>query len=464
MLSSLHDFVARLERLGELQQVESPVATRLEIAAVTRRISRYPKGGPALLFRQPDQFPFPVVTNLFGSRHRMQLALGLDRLEDLTLNFSALLQALPLDGLDGLGLLLADHPSLGHCRPIVIPSGPCREELMPGADLQQLPLLQNWPDDGSAGGSGQYITLGQVVTSLPDGSQPNCGIYRCQIHDAHSLAIRWRSGSDAARHHQEYIRRGQRMPVAIVLGGPPALTLAAAWPLPPGLDELQFACWLRQATLPVLDCLHGPLRVPAEAELVIEGFAEPDQPLLEGPFGNHTGRYDPAGPAARITVVRITRREAPLIPATIVGPPPQEDCWMMLGWERLLAALLPRLVPEVRDIHLPLPWVFRQSAVVSISNHGPRQVREIVQSLWELPWFAKARLLVLVDAERHPYSLMQTAWCVVNDTDWGDDLIKDETGRRLAINATCRHLAGELLNDDSTEQLIAQRWKEYGLP
>ena len=137
---------------------------------------------------------------------------------------------------------------------------------------------------------------------------------------------------------------------------------------------------------------------------------------------------------------------------------------MMLGWERLLAALLPRLVPEVRDIHLPLPWVFRQSAVVSIDNHGPRPVREIVQALWELPWFAKSRLLVLVDAERHPYSVLQTAWCAVNDTEWRDDLLHDETGRRLAINATCRHLAGERLSDADTEQLIAQRWKEYGLP
>jgi 4-hydroxy-3-polyprenylbenzoate decarboxylase len=464
MLSSLHDFVARLERLGELQQVEAMVDTRLEIAAITRRISRYPNGGPALLFRQPNQFPFPVATNLFGSRRRMRLALGLDRLEDLTLHFDTLLQSVPFNGLEGLGQLLADHPLLGRCRPVTVPNGPCREELEPGADLLRLPFLHNWPDDGIAGGSGRYITLGQVFTSLPDGSQPNCGIYRCQIHDAHRLAIRWRSTSDAARHHQEYIRRGERMPLAIVLGGPPALTLAAAWPLPSGLDELQFACWLRQATLPVVDCLHGPLRVPAEAELVIEGFAEPDQPLIEGPFGNHTGRYDPAGPAARITVVRITRREAPLIPATLVGPPPQEDCWMMLGWERLLAALLPRMVPEVRDIHLPLPWAFRQSAVVAIDTHGPRQVREILQALWALPWFATARLLVLVDAEQQPYSLMQTAWCVVNDTDWRDDLIKDETGRRLAINATCRHLSSERLGDDATAQLISQRWKEYGLP
>ena len=227
MFSSLTDFVGRLAHMGELQPVATPVATRLEIAAITRRVSRYPKGGPALLFQHPDQFPFPVVTNLFGSRRRMRLALGLDRLEDLTANFAALLQSLTVSGLDGLGPLLASHPSLVHCRPALVPSGPCREELEPGADLLRLPFLQNWPDDGSASGSGQYITLGQVFTCLPDGSQPNCGIYRCQIHDAHTLAIRWRSGSDAARHHQEYQQRGERMPVAIVLGGPPGPHRAA---------------------------------------------------------------------------------------------------------------------------------------------------------------------------------------------------------------------------------------------
>lgn len=464
MLSSLHDFTGQLERLNDLQQVTVPVNPHLEIAAITRRISSYSKGGPALLFRQPGQFPFPVVTNLFGSRRRVRLALGLDDLEDLTADFSALLQPLSINSFKDLGQL-CNHPDLLGCRPVEVPTGPCREECEFGSDLLRLPFLQNWPDDGALSGNGRYITLGQVFTSMPDGSGPNCGIYRCQIHDSHTLAIRWRSTSGAAMHHQEYLRRNQRMPLAITLGGPPALTLAAAWPLPEGLDELSFACWLRQATLPVVSCPHGPLRVPAESELVIEGFAEPDHPLMEGPFGNHTGRYDPAGPAARITVTRITRRHAPLIPATVVGPPPQEDCWMMQGWERLLAALLPRLVPEVRDIRLPVPWVLRQSAVIAIDRQGgPRPVREIVQTLWELPWFTKARLLVLVDAGCQPNTLMHTAWCAVNHTDWHDDLIQDEGGRRLAIDATCRSITGAALSDDATARLIAQRWKEYGLP
>jgi len=463
MFSSLHDFIERLVHLNELQQVEVQVDHRLELAAITRRICRYPRGGPALLFRRPGETFFPVAANLFGSRRRMRLALGVDRLHDLTIAFSAILATVPVQGLHGLGALLAAHPDLGCCTPVAIPDGPCREELEPGADLLRFPFPQNWPDDGSAAGTGQYITLGQVITASPDGSAPNCGIYRCQIHDHHTLAIRWRSGSGADRHFQQFVQQGKRMPVAIVLGGPPTVTLAAAWPLPEGLDELSFAGWLRGAPIPTVSCPHGPLQIPAEAELVIEGFAEPDKPLIEGPFGNHTGQYDPAGPAACVTVTRITRRHAPIIPGTVVGPPPQEDCWMMLGWERLLAALLPRLIPGVREILIPLPWVFRNSAVISLENHSPRMVRETVHALWQLPWFRKARLLVLVDAGIAPHSLQQVAWRVVNETDWLDDLIKDEAGGRLAVDATRRSVE-ELLPDASTAELIERRWKEYGLP
>lgn len=462
MLSSLHDFIALLERHNELQQVEVEVSTQLEIAAITRRVSTMPHGGTGLLFRHPDTFPFPVATNLFGSWRRMRLALGLDQLHDLTEFCKRMLDGVQLQELAGLGTQLAGHPDLACCRPITVTSGPCNETLEPEADLLRLPFLQNWPDDGRAAGTGRYITLGQVITTAPDGSDSNCGIYRCQIHDAHTLAIRWRVGSGAEQHHRLYARQGKAMPLAIALGGPPALTLTAAWPLPEGLCELAVAGWLRGASIPMVQCSHGPLQVPAEAELIIEGFAEPDSTIIEGPFGNHTGRYDPAGPAVRVRVTRITRRQATVIPATVVGPPPQEDCWMMMGWERLLAALLPRLVPGVVEIKMPLPWVFRQSAIISLEHSAPSAVRETVQALWQLPWFRKARLLILVDAAIPPDDLLQVAWQLVHEADWLDDLIRDEAGGRLAVDAT-RRFSGEQLSDAASLALIERRWADYGL-
>lgn len=462
MLSSLREFIQLIERSGDLHRIETQVCTHLELAAITRRVCASVRGCNALYFSRPDDFRFPVVANLFGSRRRMRQALGLDSMNDLTDSFGAVLDALPHVVMAGLGDRLAAHPDLACCGPVPVADGPCREQTEPFADLLQLPFPQGWPDDGLAAGAGRYITMGQIVTANADGADLNYGIYRCQIHDARTLAIRWRRGSGAERHHRQFAQRGERMPLAIILGGPPAFTLSAAWPLPEGLNEAAFAGWLRGAGIPVVACSHGPLQVPAEAELVLEGFAEPDQPLVEGPFGNHTGRYDPAGPAARVTITRITRRLEPVIPVTVVGPPPQEDCWMMLGWERLLAALLRRLIPGLHDICLPLPWVFRQSAVISLVEPTAGMVREAVHALWQLPWFAKARLLVVVDAAITPSDLRGAAWRVVNETYWLDDLIRDETGRRLAVDATKR-TTEEGLADEEISHLIDQRWKEYGL-
>lgn len=464
MISSLQEFIASLENSGELRTVDAAVSTKLEIGAITRRASAYPEGGPALLFRRPDISTFPVATNLFGSRRRIEIALGLESLGCLTSSFATVLNDIEINGISSLGSSLANHPAISSCAPITAEHAPCREyaELKP--NLLQLPFLQNWPDDGRAAGTGFYITLGQVITADRDGYSPNCGIYRCQIHDSGNIAIRWRRGSGAELHHRQFTERGERMPVVIALGGPPSLTLAAAWPLPEGLDELSFAGWLRGTPIPVVDCPHGPLSAPAEAEMVIEGFAEPDRHIIEGPFGNHTGLYDPAGPAAHITVTRITRRHKPIVPATVVGPPPQEDCWMMLGWERLLAALLPRMTPGVHDICIPLPWAFRQSAIIAIENRSPRMVREIAEALWQLPWFRSSRLLILVNSETSVSDMLKTAWKVVNGTNWMGDLIMDKAGDRLALDATGTSSAGEAVADEITARLILERWKEYGLP
>ena len=463
MINSLHDAIALLEGAEELVRITVPVDTCRELPMVVRRISARPDGGKALLFEQPLGHQMPVVANLFGSTERMRLLLGLEQLEQLRERFETLLDRLPDYDLEQLGQRLDYLLRQDGFRPQMVEAAPCRELVDDAPDLLALPFHQNWPDDGSVAGTGRYITMGQIHTTAPDGSDQNCGIYRCQIHGPQTLAIRWRPGSGAARHHRQYCDLKQRMPVAISLGGPPALTLAAAWPLPDGLDELTFAGWLAGSPLPVVSCSHAPLAVPAGAELVLEGFAEPDQQLMEGPFGNHTGGYDPAGVAAKVTITRITRRRNPLLPITVVGPPPQEDCWMMLGWERLLAALLPRLVPGVVAIGMPLPWVFRQSAVIALDRARVDDLNILSQRLRQLPWFRSARLLLFVDQTTAPHDPLAVAWQSVNLADWNQHLLPGDDPLQLAVDATGWHRPGPSLADPLTSDLVSRRWAEYGL-
>ncbi len=462
MNSSLHELIEIFEQHNELKRIELPLNTEFEISAIVRRISSNPKGGSALLFTKPEDYSFPVLANLFGSVKRMQILLGLNSLDDLSDSFSRLLENNSIKKTNQLADLF-EKPELEYCKPRTVSDPPCRQFVEQSPNLLKFPFLKNWPDDGSASGTGRYITLGQVITTDFNGKNANCGIYRCQIYDPCTLAIRWRPGSGAYLHHHQFVLQGRKMPVAIALGGSPAMTLAAAWPLPEGLDEFVFAGWLQDRGNSVTDCPHSPILVPAEAELVIEGFADPLNSLIEGPFGNHTGRYDPPGTAAKITVTRITRRKYPVIPTTVVGSPPQEDCWMMLGWERLLSSLLAVLVPGVDDIRFPIPWVFRNSAIISIRNSSHSRVREAVHSLWKLPWFSKSRLLVIVDSDRSSSEMAKVAWQVVNEPDWREDLIMDESGERLAIDATGRSIAKPLQEDLSTNKRLEKLLHDCGL-
>jgi 4-hydroxy-3-polyprenylbenzoate decarboxylase len=236
-------------------------------------------------------------------------------------------------------------------------------------------------------------------------------------------------------------------------------------PLPGDLDEMTFAGFLRGAPIEMANCRSVPLRVPATAEAVIEGFVDPAETVLEGPFGNHTGSYSPAGPAALLRVTSISHSLGAIIPATVVGPPPMEDCWMAKAWERLLLAFLKKLVPAVAEIHFPLEWVFHQSAMISLENPNPAMVREIAATLWDTPWFSDARLIIFVSADTAPANEREIAWRCINLTDYTDDILHDSTRRRMALDATgCRLPRQPLQADPAMELHVLRRWQEYGIP
>jgi 4-hydroxy-3-polyprenylbenzoate decarboxylase len=460
----LRHFISRLDSIGELSRISVTVDPLLEIAAITDRICKRPQGGEALLFEHPAGSRFRVATNLFGSPERVRQALGVAELDDLTLRLLALLGLIPELDIESLDRQITALTEFNRFVPNVA-SQPDRSLVrMDPPDLTSFPFLQCWPGDGAASGHPRYITLPQVFTIDPEGAAQNCGVYRVQLRGEREAAIQWKAGSGAARHAELYRLAGKAMPVAIILGGDPALLFSAMFPLPGDLDEMTFAGFLRDAPLTTAPCTTVPLLIPIGAEVVIEGYVEPGGSVVEGPFGNHTGFYSPAAPAALLRITAISHRPDAIIPATVVGPPPMEDCWMAQAWERLLLAFLQRMLPSIADIRFPFEWVFHQSAIISLENPQPGMVRIIAGLLWAMPWFRSSRVLLFVSAGTEPVGLSCAAWRTINVTDFSEDIVHDVDTCRVAIDATgCRTPCPELQLSAESALLVARRWQEYGI-
>lgn len=479
---NLREFLDTLTAAGELTRVKVAVDPLLEIAAITDRICKLPSGGPALFFEKVKGSSVPVVTNIFGSSRRIAMALEVAELDDLVSRMETLLAKLPAgSGREKAAALasLFDNPEFA---PLSVPTAPCQEVVEPVPDLTAYPLLKNWPGDGLPGSEGRFITLPLVFSRDPASGRQNCGMYRVQLFDRGTAGIHWRDGSGGEQHYRRYAAMGERMPVAIAIGSDPAVLFAAALPLPDDLDEMAFAGFLRNAPVELVKCRTSELMVPANAELVIEGYLEPAEMRREGAFGNHTGFYATPGLVPVLRLTCITRRRQPVYPATVVGPPPMEDCYLAKAAERLFLPLLRLELPELVDINQPLEWIFHHSALVSIRKEFPGQARRVITGLWGQAPLRSARLLIVVDADVDVQDLSQGAWRALNNVDWQRDLVMAPPdtenltvellpGRgRLAIDAT-RKLPGEgalapwpeeLTMTREIITLVEQRWKEYG--
>lgn len=472
----LREFLDELEKSGELQRIGVEVDPMLEVAAITDRMSKSPAGGKALLFERVKGSSFPAATNVFGSYRRVCAALGVERLADLTLRVAELLDQVPADSPPDKITALSGSPGFARFLPVPVARGACQEVVEPVPDLAAFPILTNWPGDG------RFITLPQVFTRDPDNGRANCGIYLIQVLSGNAAGIRWRPGSGGYAHWLRYRARGERMPVAVALGGDAALLFAAAAPLPDAIDEMQFAGFLRGRPVEMVQCRTSSLMVPAGAELVIEGEIDPSETVEGAAFGNHTGFYTPTGELPVMRITCITRRREPVFPATVVGPPPMEDCYMAKATERLMLPFTRLELPEIVAINLPLEGIFHGAAVVSIDKRSPGQARKVMEALWDKGWLSTARLLAVVDADVDAHDLSRAFWKVLNNVDWQRDLViaglpgggADRGalpfGGRLGIDAT-RKLAGEGLTgewpreiamDGAVRQLVEKRWREYG--
>jgi len=461
-IKDLRGFLELLADSGELARVEVEVDAHLEIAEITDRVCKQPGGGRALFFEKVKGHRFPVVTNLFGSPRRTAWALWTDHIQQLADRVARELQADPIGPPEIRLRRLVEAPLYLPC---LIPHPPCQESIeCKSPDLGIVPALKSWPGDG-----GRYLTLPQVFTRDPGTGRLNCGMYRAQIFAPDRIGLHWGKFSDAARHASAWRARNKPMPVAIALGGDPVLTYAATAPLPAGVEEVAFAGYLRQMAIDTARCLTCDLEVPALAEFVIEGYVMPGEMHPEGPFGNHTGYYEPPQPAPVMRVTAITHRSDAIYPCTVVGRPPMENCCLAKATERLFLPLLQLEYPEIVDLNMPVQGIFHGCAIVAIAKQEPGHGRKLIRELWHRGFLRSSRLLVVVDEDVRVQDYGECFWRAINHFDPNRDVIIG--GTRLGIDATRKGpdegrghgWPPKLTSDDHTRRLVDCRWSEYGI-
>lgn len=473
---SLGAYVDALRRAGELQTIGARVDPYLEISAITDRVVK--AGGPALLFKNVNGSHFPVLTNQFGTRKRMAMAFGAQSLDEVAGRIRALLDlSLPATLNDRIAKILSLAP-LAAAIPKTVKSGSCQDVVMERPDLTALPVLTTWPLDG-----GPFITLPLVVTKDPRSGQPNVGMYRMHVYNERETGMHWQRHKQGRAHAAAW---GERIPVAVAIGADPAITYAATAPLPPVVDEFMFAGLLRGKPVRLVQCKTVDLKVPADAEFVLEGYVDNTDLRTEGPFGDHTGVYSLADTYPTFHVECVTHRRNPIYAATVVGKPPMEDAWLGKATERIFLPLLQMVVPEIVDMNLPVEGGFHNLALVSIRKSYPGHAKKVMNSLWGLGHMMMlTRMLVIVDVDVDVQDTRAVAWFALNNLDAARDLVMmpgpvddldhgsytPALGMKVGIDATRKTAAEgyprewppDMLMDQPTRELVDKRWKEYGL-
>jgi 4-hydroxy-3-polyprenylbenzoate decarboxylase len=412
-------FVRALEERGELVRVTRPVDARLEVAAIADRVMK--AGGPALLFEAVSGSRFPLLINAYGSRRRMAMALGVDELEEHARAIADLVHSQAPSSPRQLAQLAMKLPELAHLPPRSVAKGACQEVVATGddVDLDALPILTCWPADG-----GPFITLPQVITRDPETGVRNVGCYRMQKLDRRSTAMHWQIHKTGARHLRRARELGlRRVEVAVALGGDPSMAYAATAPLPDGIDVWMFAGFLRKKAVATVRCKTIDLEVPADADLVLEGYVDPSEPMVdEGPFGDHTGYYTPRDKFPRFHVTALTHRAAAVYPATLVGPPPMEDEWLGKATERLFLPLLRMLFPEIVDMNLPVEGAFHNLVIVSIKKQYPFHAARLAHGIWGSGQMTFSKVVLVVDEDVDVQDVGQVAWRLLANLDPKRDL------------------------------------------
>ena len=483
---NLRDFIQTLEDKGELVRIEALVDPELEITEVTDRLSKGPAAAnKALLFENVKGSDMRVLINAFGNAARMAAALNVADLDELNRNLARVLDLRLPSGLGATlsraGDMLDVLRSIG-LKPRLVSRAPVQENVITDApSLAMLPILKCWPLDG-----GRYITLMQVITRDPATNVRNVGMYRLQVRDDRSLMMHWQRHKGGAEHERvAQEKQKPQIPCAIALGGDPAAMWCASAPMPPNIDEYLLAGYLRGRPVEFVKCITQPIEAPAEAEIVIEGYVDPSEHEMEGPFGDHTGYYTPAEMFPVFHITAITHRKNAVYPATIVGIPPMEDYWMGKATERLFLPLLRLFLSEVVDYNMPAEGMFHNLVIVSIRKRFPGHAQKVMFGMWGLGLLMLSKAIVVVDETVNVHDLSEVAWRVLGNVDWKRDVtivegavdqldhsaVRNSFGGKIGIDATAKgaednHPRGwpqQIAMDPAVKELVTRRWKEYGL-
>ncbi len=477
---NLRQFINGLEAAGELKRISAEVDPHLEITEITDRVSKSPHG-PALLFENVKGASFPILINAFGSYKRMGMALKCESFDEIGGKIESRLKMQPPTNLKEKLRLLFTLKEMADILPKKVREGACQQKVFEqnGPLLDRLPILTCWPQDG-----GPFITLPLVITKDPDTGVQNMGMYRMHKYDNATTGMHWQYNKDGTRHFDKYKTRGRTMEVAVALGGPPVVTYAATAPVPPNVDELLLAGFIGSRPIEIVKAKTVDLFVPAESDFVIEGHVDPNEERIEGPFGDHTGFYSAADMYPVFHVTCITCRNDAVYPATVVGKPPMEDCYLAKATERIFLPILKMIVPEIVDMELPIEGVFHNCALVSIRKKFPGQGKKVMHALWGLGQMAATKFIVVFDDDIDLRDSKTVVWKLLNNVDPRRDLVVSEGpldaldhsaaypnfGGKMGIDATRktreegmgREWPEEIKMTEDIIQKVARRWQDYG--
>ena len=478
-IEDIRDFITELEKNNELKRVATEVDSNLEIAEIMRR--QMYSNGTAILFENVKDFKMPILANAFGSMKRLEIGL---EMTDFTEIGQRIVDMTKMDIPSGFLNKIKKLPELSKMTesfPKLENSGPVTGITSGSASFDELPILKSWPND-----AGRFITLGLVATSHPETGVRNLGVYRMQIIDNTHALMHWQKHKRGAHHSDISKDKGEKIPTAIIIGGDPATVFSSIAPVPEGLDKYLFAGITRKKGIKTVKCKTIDLEVPANAEIVLEGYVDPKDLREEGPFGDHTGYYTPVEPYPTFTLTGIMKRKDPIYVTTVVGKPILEDAYIGKVIERSFLPLIRMFHPEVVDFAMPAAGWFQGFAIISIKKRYPGQAKKVMMGLWGMGQLSLTKMFVVVDEDINVHDMNDVIWAITTRADAArDTVIINNTptdtldpasplvnlGSKLGIDATQktreegyeREIQQAVKVDDQTKNLVDSKWDSYGL-